>query len=481
MEQNNNKKALKSGIWYLVGNIVTKGMVFITTPIFTRIMEKEAIGDFSNFTSWIVILIVVCSADLYSSIAVARFDYKEELDNYIASILILGTCITVAWSIVFFLLRKQVISILGFTSREALLALAYCVTLPATQMFQAKARIEYKYKSVILLSVVSSLVPTVTALVCVNVFSDKLCGRELGFYIPLIGINVVIYLLLLSRSNKISRKYWNYALMISLPLVVHMLSGVVLSSSDRVMIKKMCGSVDMALYSIAYTSAMLVSVLWNSINMAWSPWAYEQMDANNFDTLKSGAKYILIGFGILISGVMLFGPEILWIMGGNSYMEAVKVIPPVMAGYAVQAVYSFYVNIETFSKKQKNIALATSIAAVVNVVLNWLCIPIFGYLAAAYTTLVGYIILLCLHYQMVRKLKRHMWYSSRFNFAFVAFFVLYMMLCNLLYIYNIIRYIAIGFIFAVVIVVVIKERQLIHEMAVKKSFKPFWDRIGLAR
>ena len=112
---------------------------------------------------------------------------------------------------------------------------------------------------------------------------------------------------------------------------------------------------------------------------------------------------------------MLVAPELLLIMGGKEYLETKYLIPPVMVGYVFQFVYSLYVNIEFYHKKQKNIAFGTMIACVINIILNYLLIPKFGYIAAAYTTLIGYISLYVIHYIFVKKLGCTYWYDNRFN------------------------------------------------------------------
>lgn len=47
-----SKKALKSGIWYTISNFLSKGIIFLTTPIFTRIMTVSAYGEYSSFITW---------------------------------------------------------------------------------------------------------------------------------------------------------------------------------------------------------------------------------------------------------------------------------------------------------------------------------------------------------------------------------------------------------------------------------------------
>src|SRR5699024_1428403 len=97
-------------------------------------------------------------------------------------------------------------------------------------------------------------------------------------------------------------------------------------------------------------------------------------------------------------------PEILFLLGGESYMEAKYVMPPVAAGCLIQFVYCMYVNIEQYEKKTVGMAFASMMAAGLNFVLNYLCILKFGSVVAAYTTDVSYIVLRFMHIYFVKKI-----------------------------------------------------------------------------
>ncbi len=91
--------------------------------------------------------------------------------------------------------------------------------------------------------------------------------------------------------------------------------------------------------------------------------------------------------------MILLAPEIVRIMATQEYYEAVYIMPPIAMGVVLTAVSNMYSNILIFLKKTKVIMLASGAASAVNVVLNFVFIPKFGYQAAAYTTLVAYIVM----------------------------------------------------------------------------------------
>ena len=62
------RKAIKSGIWFTASNFLIKGIGFITTPIFTRLLTKAEFGEFNNFRTWVNILLILTSLNLESSL-----------------------------------------------------------------------------------------------------------------------------------------------------------------------------------------------------------------------------------------------------------------------------------------------------------------------------------------------------------------------------------------------------------------------------
>ena len=85
-----------------------------------------------------------------------------------------------------------------------------------------------------------------------------------------------------------------------------------------------------------------------------------------------------------------------------SYGKHVAV--PMICDAFVLFLYNTIVPSEYYSKKTIYIMLGTSVAAVLNVVLNYIFIQVFGFVAAAYTTLAAYIVYLILHLVISRKL-----------------------------------------------------------------------------
>ncbi len=439
---NLGKKALKAGAWYTICTFVLKAMSFLTMPIFTRWMSPSEIGQYANLASWISILSGPVTLELYSSVNLARFKYDgTSLYSYMSSITIAGCFFTAIIYIGATYQIDRVTQWLGITPWMFHTMFIYFLVNPAILILHAKFRLTLQYRQTIVTSLLPAIISTLLSLAAVILFTnDKLYARITAYYGVWAVFGAVILGYILQKGRTVCWQHIKFAIPISVPLIVHTLANTILSTSDRVMIQHMCGSESTAYYSIAYSSAMVVAVLWSAINQAWAPWCYEMMHQKKEKNINKVAKPILLIFSTGVLVVVLIAPELLYVMGGKAYLQAVYVIPPVLIGYIAQMLYTLYVNIESYNKKQLQIMCGTLIAAVINVILNLICIPRFGYIAAAYTTLVGYIALLFLHYTFVRKMRLHYIYDMKFNILLLTITLLLGILISLLYPYAFLRF-----------------------------------------
>jgi O-antigen/teichoic acid export membrane protein len=336
---------------------------------------------------------------------------------------------------------------------------------PAMSIFQAENMFKYKYKVSTLISLLSVIILIGAALMLTYFNRDnRLEGRIYGYFITLIAFNIIIYFYLIIRGKAVSLKYLKYALVISVPMIWHTLSLRLLTAGDRVVIIRTVGEEANAMYSVAYTCCHVVSVLYGAMNNAWSPWATERMNSGETEEMKKASRFYVCFYSVIVLFVMLVCPELLLIMGGREYLDAKYVMPPVMVACICQFIYSLYINAEFYLKKQTRIAIGTILAAIINVILNIIFVPIFGYNAAAYTTLVGYLCLFIFHYLSLRNLKKGHWYDNRFNIGIIVGFIVLMGIIIVLYHYTIVRYIVTFMLLVVTLFFMFKYRSYIIKL-----------------
>ena len=83
-----NKKHLKAGGWYTISDFINKGLAFLMMPVLTRLMSTVEYGEFSNFSAWAAMIVIVSSLDMSNVIVRAKFDYENTFEQYISNTII---------------------------------------------------------------------------------------------------------------------------------------------------------------------------------------------------------------------------------------------------------------------------------------------------------------------------------------------------------------------------------------------------------
>ena len=433
MDSTNNVKALKSGVWYTATNFIMKGIGFITTPIFTRVLSHEEFGLYSNYASWLHTFTMFATLYLVSTFISARFDFEDDFDGYISSMLSLSTISVLLWLILVNLFPIWFSAVTGVELKYLNIMMLYLLFASAIDMFQTRERYYFEYKTSVFISLFLSVFSSALAVLLIMYTDNKLQGRIIGFAIPYFLVGLILYIVIFWRGKKININYWKYALPICLPFIPHLLSLTLLNSMDKIMITRICGPGQNALYSLAYSCGAVITILITSLNKAFAPWLGEQLHNNSFEMIKTvSIRYVSI-FVFMTCGIMLIVPEFLLIMGGQSYREAIYAMPPIAFGCVCQFIYTMHVNIEQFKKKTIGMALASISAAGINFLLNSIFIPKYGYIAAAYTTLISFLWLMLIHMFLVFRIGYGNVYNLKFNMGIIVFLGIYTGIVHFLY------------------------------------------------
>lgn len=399
-------KLIKASFWYTLGNVFIKGVNFVTIPLYTYLMTVDEYAQINNFLAMVAIMGIFVGLSLEGSINNANFEFKEKINEYMSSVLFLSTLAFLGFFIlgnVLYIFQDQYFSI-SHTIFIFLILQSYGIFL--VHYLGAYFTINVQYFRYLILSFIHIIMNVGFSLVfMLTLFDhDRYIGRVVGGTIGIGLLGAAIYILIMARGKKlIHTKYWKYGLMISLPLIPHLLSQNILSQFDRTMIYNYAGSFDAAIYSYILNLGIVLSVLWGSTNSAWVPWFYNEMDNKNFENIKKTSSIYTLLFAAATFGAMLVMIDVAKLMAPDEYLVGIPLVIPIMLGFYFQFLYSLPVNAEFYMKKTNYIALGTIASAIIKVVLNYIFLPIFGYVAAAFTTVISYFFLFVFHYLLSRK------------------------------------------------------------------------------
>ena len=415
----NSEKALKAGAWYVVSSVIVKAIATLSTPIFTRLMTTEEFGMASTFVSWYTLLLPFCTLNLTYSIGRAKLDYPKTLDKYVGSMQLLSMVVTGIWVGFTIVFIKPLSSFFELSVPLVVFLCIYLLFTPTIHFVQNGYRYRYRYKQNIAIAWYIALSTVILSLILILANpGDKAVLRGAGIALPNCVLSIFLWIKALRNGNiSVNKEYWKYGVTLSLPLVLHTVCLGVLSQSDRIFIAKICGQSDTGVYSLVYSYGIIITVITNAIADGWLPWFHDNYYAGNFESIRINARRIVIlGCYIGLACVAL-APEAIRILGGAKYLRGLPCATPVIIGIVCQYIYTHYVNIEMHLKKTKYVSFGTVFAAIMNIALNAIFIPRYGYVAAAYTTLASYIALMFIHFLITRMVLKVRLYDDRFMFG----------------------------------------------------------------
>ncbi len=473
---NENKRgsaslALKAGFWYVISTFLVKGISFITTPVFSRLLTKEAYGEFSNFASWQALLIIITGAELYHTVARAYYDFKDDFDQYVSSVTIGSVTLTMVFYSIFLVCGDWIYSVITIPPQFVHALFLVLMFNACKQIYLAKERTLYRYKTVAALSMINLLAPTIIAVICVILVQQeaRLAARIYGFYFPsaIIGMCCAVFLILKGRAFK--WKHLRYAFVLSLPLMVHYFTAHLLTSSNTIVTKMVLGAETTSLVSIASSTNHILTILLQAISGALTTWLMDNMEQENARGARKGTLLYVAGISTIAIGVMLFAPELIWILGGSKYADAVLLMPGMVTAVLVQSVTTVFTIMLTFQKKVIKTAVYTGVVSVASVVAKYFLLPIAGVQILPIINIVAFGILLVINYFLVRQNGGGKYVSIGGIGAVLGVVCAVMAACFFLYKNTLLRYGFIAIIAVAAMVGLYKYRKRVFAI-IKKKF-----------
>ena len=389
---------------YAICSILQKCLSFITLPLFTRLLTTEQYGQYTIYSSWQGILMIFLTLNLaYGSFQTAMVKFEDRRSEYITSIQGICLLLSLVFLAIYLPFRNLWNQLFELPTLFVLIMVSEIIFKTATQLWMERNRFEFKYKSVVAITLLTSILSPILAFILVSSTDEKGYARILGYA----SINVIVGLIVFIQNTKRGKKlfnkeFWKYALGFNIPLLAYYLSQVIFNQSDRIMISHMTGTGEAAMYGVAYNLAMILTFVLNAINGSYVPWIYGKIKKGRGIENKQISIVLIILMGLMILCVIWFAPEIILIMAGKKYEAAIYVVAPVAMSLLLLFYCQLFINVEFYYEEKKMLVYGSVGAAVLNIVLNYLLIPVFGFVAAGYTTLASYIVFALSNYYTMR-------------------------------------------------------------------------------
>lgn len=400
----------RASLWFVICGFMTRGVSVLTTPIFTRLLSPDQYGTYSVFNSWLEIITILTSLKLGHGVYVQGIvKYSEDQDVFSSSLLGLATTWCGVSFIIYYVFRDFINPLLKLTTPLMICMFVMIVSTTALDYWTARKRNEFKYLSVIKVTVLIVLLKPFMGILAVVMADDahKVFARILTLAAVELAAGAILYGQIIRRGKCFyNKKYWTYALLFNLPLVPHFISQVILNHSDRIMIQRMVGDTEAGIYSLAYSMAMILSMVNTSIRQALRPWIYQRMKAGETNRIQNVSVTAIIIVAALNLILISFSPELVSLFAPKTYSGTVYLMPPITLAVLFVFLYNLFVDVEMYYEKTRSVMYVAIICAALNIITNYFFLRLFGYTAAAYTTLGCYILMAILHFLSMNRMLR---------------------------------------------------------------------------
>ena len=397
---------------FFSGTMLIHGLGLVSLPVFTAYLTRDEYGIINIFTSCTVFLAVLLSLNLHWAISRYYFEKdKDDFDTFLGTIFVAVTALFGLLGAILYGFREPLmvklnlpVHLLGWMIGVTyLLILASFFEQIMVSTKQSKklttVQVVIHYTRFAFTCVGLIYLTGVTYMHAGQVSSYTYMGKIMGELLAssLIMIYMFSQVLRYMSFKKLSFSYIKYALFYGLPLIPFALSNHILIFFDQIFIGATVGNAQAGEYAFAYKIGMLFMGLATALLNGSQANYYKLMNNEQYkevsDQVNSMTKLLALGGCFLI----LFAIDLGTLLSSSDvFLNALPIAPVIIGSYLFYGVSSFYNRGIYYKKQNKYLAIIIVITGAINVSLNVYFIPIYGYQAAAYTTLCSYLVMMVL-------------------------------------------------------------------------------------
>lgn len=392
----------------IASTIILQGLAFISGPIFSGVLGTNNYGIAAVYLTWVQIASTAFSLQAAGVLAIARVNFPlEDQEKYQSSVFSLATISYIGFSIITVIIVAIAVLHFEISIPIVLLGLAHGWGLYCVGAMNLKFTYEFKAGSNFILSVVTSALTVGVSLLLINIYPSDLnyWGRIIGQSSVYTVIGIILFVYIFRTGKTIyNREYWKFTLPLAIPTIFHLLAYIVLNQSDKIMLQSLVSNSAVGIYALACTFSSVLNSIYHALNNSWVPFYYEYTRVGQIYKIKKHSKNYIELFTIITIGFILLSREVFHVYAKEPFWVGTDMIPLFSIGYYFIFLYSFAVNYEFYNKKTKTIAIGTFLAAVSNIILNYIFIKLLGIMGAVIATLISHGLQFWFHYICAKRM-----------------------------------------------------------------------------
>jgi len=409
----NLKIALKSTVIYSIGNFSSKLLGLILIPLYTDKLTVSEYGILGMLEITAQVFTALFGMSLYNAFFRWYWDkeYINKQKSMFFTILVYVISLSLLLNILLFPFHDSISNLLldspdyGYLIMLILLISGLdSLALVTNTLVRLQEKPAY-YTILQVAKILTNLLFTV--------YFIAYKGKKVeGIYeAQLIG-NAVFYLLasrfiLKNITVRFERVIFKSMVKFSYPLLFTSLTGIILTISDRYILRFISDLIYVGIYSLGFKIANTLRVfVITSVNLAIQPMIYKMIDQpDNKRFYSKIMTYFSYGLMLCALGLSLFGRELIKFLSKTNpdYWEAFPIVPIISLAIFFGMLRDVSLTGINIAKKTSVNARSIFVVAILNIGLNILLIPLFGYIGAAVATLIAQIVYFLFVYYFAQK------------------------------------------------------------------------------
>ncbi|AMC01349.1 Polysaccharide biosynthesis protein [Aerococcus viridans] len=417
-----NNSLIKNTSIYTLTSILNSAIPFLMLPILTRHLTPEDYGIVSMFTLLVTFIVPFIGLNLNGAITRQYYDREKiNISEYAGNCIFILLINSIFVGSIFYFSSAFIARTASFPSRLLWSVLIFAVSQFICSILLSLLQVKKKALLYGIFNIIQTSLNLGISIFFVVYLGLGYTGRIYGMVITLALFALISLFILIKKKwvkFVIKKEYIKHALMFGIPLIPHVLSGTIISMTDRFFITSMVGLAATGVYTVGYQVGTIINLLSTSFNNAYVPWLYEKLKENQYTTKIKIVKFTYIYFvGILLLalGLGILAPIFLSVFLGKAFNESSVYVIWIALGYAFNGMYLMVVNYIFYEQKNSTLAMVTFATAFLNIVLNYFFIREFGAIGAAQATTIIFAIKFVVVWILSAKVHKMPWKNVLLN------------------------------------------------------------------
>lgn len=388
--QQRNKYLLKNTVIFSIGNFGTKIISFFLVPLYTNILTTREYGTADLIYTIGMVLVPLLTLNIGESIMRFALDKDADCDKIMSTgitILIFGAIIG--------LLILPIANLFENVSDYSIYIYLYTLTLAFSQIFLCYLR----GKEFLLKYSIGNIIQSLTIAIFNIIFLIGMKKGIEGYLMAYILANVCtgLYGFWAGKVNLVIKKYSidielsKNMIKYSVVLIPNSFMWWIMNSSDRMMVSAMISVTANGVYAVAYKIPTLLSTITTIFNQAWSYSAIREDESEDKEEYNNRVYDNLVTIVIVVAtGLLMIMKPFLSVYVGKEYYAAWHYVPYLIVGFVFMTLGSFIATSYTVHKDSMGFLISGTVGAIINLILNFILIPMMGVSGAAFATCISY-------------------------------------------------------------------------------------------